>query len=366
MLFLHPADDGSADAAPARVPIDRKAGLCLERALLAADEAARLAEVESALAADRNLANWALSTAEAGLGRTVNRIEEAASWLAERLVTELSSALAHDGAASPSDDIDWRLPALVKRLFTYERQQVDVERRLESEKLDALKELAYGASHEINNPLANIAARAQTLLDDEQDPQRRQKLIAMHRQAMRAHEMISDLMLFARPPKLQPMSFSLPDLIRKVVSPLRALAQENSVQLDCVESELQFDICADETQLGVALHAVVKNAIEAVDEGGHVSVVIRRSDVADTSWIEILVRDDGPGVSAEVRRHMFDPFYSGREAGRGLGFGLSKCWRIVTDHGGQVLVQSPAGGGAEISILLPLLNDTTKEQSQDP
>jgi C4-dicarboxylate-specific signal transduction histidine kinase len=51
---------------------------------------------------------------------------------------------------------------------------------------------------------------------------------------------------------------------------------------------------------------------------------------------------------------MFDPFYSGREAGRGLGFGLSKCWRIVTDHGGQVVVGCPAGGGAEVSILLPL------------
>ena len=67
----------------------------------------------------------------------------------------------------------------------------------------ALKELAYGASHEINNPLANIAARAQTLLEDEPDPERRRKLTAIHRQAMRAHEMIADLMLFARPPKLE-------------------------------------------------------------------------------------------------------------------------------------------------------------------
>ena len=217
-----------------------------------------------------------------------------------------------------------------------------------------MKELAYGASHEINNPLANIAARAQTLLDDEQDPQRRQKLIAIHRQAMRAHEMISDLMLFARPPKLNPTSFSPPELIRKVVGGLSTLAEERSVQVDCVDSEFSGEISGDETQLGVALHAVVKNAIEAVDEGGRVSVAIRRSDIAGEPWIEIVVGDDGPGISAEVRRHMFDPFFSGREAGRGLGFGLSKCWRIVTDHGGQVVVRCPAGGGAEVSILLPL------------
>ena len=362
MLFLQPAADGSAHDAPARLPVDDAAGLHLERALLAADEATRLAEVECALATDRNLANWALSTAESRLGRTINRVEQAAGWLAEHLVTELVMTLRGDVAESSSDGIDWRLPALAKKLFDCEQQQADFERRLEREKLDAMKELAYGASHEINNPLANIAARAQTLLDDEQDPQRRQKLIAIHRQAMRAHEMISDLMLFARPPKLNLTSFSLPELIRKAAGGLAVLAKERSVQVDCVQSELLGEISGDETQLVVALHAVVKNAIEAVDEGGHVSVIVRRSDIAGGPWVEIVVSDDGLGVSAEVRRHMFDPFYSGREAGRGLGFGLSKCWRIVTDHGGQVVVHSPAGGGSEISILLPLSINAATEQ----
>ncbi len=77
----------------------------------------------------------------------------------------------------------------------------DFERRLEEEKLAALVELAYGASHEINNPLANIATRAQVLLREEPHPERRRMLSAIHAQAMRAHEMIADLMLFARPPR---------------------------------------------------------------------------------------------------------------------------------------------------------------------
>ena len=68
---------------------------------------------------------------------------------------------------------------------------------------------------------------------------------------------------------------------------------------------------------------------------------------------EVIVRDDGPGISEAVRRHLFDPFFSGREAGRGLGFGLSKCWRIVTDHGGRVVVNNVEGGGAEFTIALP-------------
>ena len=62
----------------------------------------------------------------------------------------------------------------------------------------------------------------------------------------------------------------------------------------------------------------------------------------------------GPGFSEEERQHLFDPFYSGREAGRGLGFGLSKCWRIVRNHGGRIDVQSDPGRGATFEITLPV------------
>jgi signal transduction histidine kinase len=354
MLFLQPAVDGSASGAPARFPLDDAAGVHLEQALLAADGATRLAAVEHALAADRNLASWALATAENRLGRTVNRSDEAAQWLADHLVAELKAVLRGEDTVPLSTGIEWRLPVLVEKLFDCDQRLADFERRLEHEKLEAMKELAYGASHEINNPLANIAARAQTLLDDEQDPQRRQKLIAIHRQAMRAHEMIADLMLFARPPKLNQAPVKLVELIHKVVVGLSALAAERGIRLESADGEFTPEISGDPIQLGVALDAIVRNAIEAIDDGGRVSIAIRRSDIAGGPWAAIVVGDDGPGISAEVRRHMFDPFYSGREAGRGLGFGLSKCWRIVTDHGGQVVVHSPAGGGAEISILLPL------------
>jgi len=218
-----------------------------------------------------------------------------------------------------------------------------------------MKELAYGASHEINNPLANIAARAQTLLDDENDPGRRQKLVAIHRQAMRAHEMISDLMLFARPPKLKTAPFDIAKLSREVVEQLRPLAEENHITLISGAGGDAIQVIGDSTQLGIAIHALVKNALEASQEGGRVEVEVRCGATDGRNTAENDVIDDGPGISDEVRKHLFDPFFSGREAGRGLGFGLSKCWRIVTDHGGEVVVdRRRTGAGARISILLPL------------
>jgi signal transduction histidine kinase len=351
MLFLQlPAD--AAAPAPPPVPLSESAALSLERALLARDPSERLSEVAAALAADRNAATWAMRSAELKSGRTINRIEDAVAWLGGRLVGELHPALTSSSSDAAGNSIDWRLPAIISALAAVERQNAEFERRLEHEKLEALKELAYGASHEINNPLANIAARAQTLLDDEAEPDRRRRLEAIHRQAMRAHEMIADLMLFARPPKLQRMPCDLASVVERVVAEFRDLASENDVELLFQHAEPEvIQLSVDATQLGVAIAALVKNAIEA--SGGEVRVSVRRESVADRWLAEVLIADNGPGISAQVRRHMFDPFFSGREAGRGLGFGASKAWRIVTDHGGQVIVRNPSHG-AEVAIQLPM------------
>jgi signal transduction histidine kinase len=223
----------------------------------------------------------------------------------------------------------------------------EFERRLEREKLAALKELAYGASHEINNPLANIATRAQILLKDEAHPER-------HAQAMRAHEMIADLMLFASPPALVLAEVDLNGLVEQVVASWRDRAQEQSTELAFSASADPTVAAADATQVAVAVDAVVRNALEAVAAGGRVRVTVRRSELEGSGSVEILVADSGPGMSVETRRHAFDPFFSGREAGRGLGFGLSKCWRIIDEHGGEVLLASAPGAGTEVTLRLPI------------
>jgi signal transduction histidine kinase len=89
--------------------------------------------------------------------------------------------------------------------------------------------------------------------------------------------------------------------------------------------------------------------LEAIGHHGHVQIGLRRLP----GRVEIRVTDDGPGILPEHRRHLFDPFYSARQAGRGLGFGLSKCWRIVTNHGGLIDVESEPGQGATFTITLP-------------
>ncbi|MEN0111169.1 MAG: HAMP domain-containing sensor histidine kinase [Planctomycetota bacterium] len=229
------------------------------------------------------------------------------------------------------------------------RSEVDFEAELRKAKLDALKELAYGASHEINNPLANIALRAQTLLKRERDAEKRKALEAMHRAAMRAHEMISDLMLFARPPRAEPESIDLRDVARRAIEHLGSTAEADGCDLVATERSTPITAFADPAPIGVAVRAAIQNGIDAVGSGGR--VVVEALECAGQPSLR--VSDNGPGLSPEACRHAFDPFFSGREAGRGLGFGLAKCWRIVTDHGGSVSLDSPVSGGAVLTITLP-------------
>lgn len=227
------------------------------------------------------------------------------------------------------------------------------EKTLQQEKLDSLKELAYGAGHEVNNPLANISSRAQTLLMDEQDPERRKKLATINSQAMRAHEMIADLMLFAKPPDLQPETLDLVELIDGLIKELNPQAELQGTELYRIGQSDALMITADPVQLAVAVRAVCTNSLEALGSMGRVEIEACTKVEGDLDWVEIKISDSGPGLSSEASRHLFDPFYSGREAGRGLGFGLSKCWRIVSLHQGRIDVESRPGQGAVFSLVLP-------------
>lgn len=243
------------------------------------------------------------------------------------------------------------LSNLCQKLLRLGALERDFARAVQTARLEAMKELAYGAGHEINNPLANISARAQTLLAEERDPERRRKLAAINTQAFRAHEMIADMMLFARPPQLKPGEVNLCELLARITQDLQARALEQRTGLTFERLEQPLTIRADAVQLTVAIAAVCVNALEALREGGRIDVHVHPLHHADYV-AELVVADDGPGIPAEVRPRLFDPFFSGREAGRGLGMGLAKCWRIVTSHGGEIAVEDRSPRGTIFRIRL--------------
>jgi signal transduction histidine kinase len=217
-------------------------------------------------------------------------------------------------------------------------------------KLEALAEFAAGAGHEINNPLATIIGRAQLLLKDERDPQRRQMLMSIGAQAYRIRDMIGDTMLFGRPPLPEFKTVNLRDVFDGIVKKQdEELANEGcSVTKNVPETIL---LRADPVQLSIVLSELLRNSRKALSpNGGEIQIAARQE--SDQAIIEMI--DHGPGFTDLERQHAFDPFFSGRQAGRGLGFGLSKCWRIVDQHAGSIEIQSAPDGPTTARIAWPI------------
>jgi len=227
-----------------------------------------------------------------------------------------------------------------------------LEQRLRDAKLAALAEFAAGAGHEVNNPLASIIICAESLLRGESDPERRRLLATIGGQAYRIRDMIGDVMLFARPPKPAFEELDLAATVRHVISRFSGQAAERRITL-AGDHDAVVTIQADRVQLSIVVSELLRNSLQAVEDGGTIRIDVRPVDEAAGADGLLIVSDDGRGLSEADRQHLFDPFYSGRQAGRGLGFGLSKCWRIVTGHGGRIDVSENARAGLTFTVRWP-------------
>ena len=224
----------------------------------------------------------------------------------------------------------------------------EFERRLTDAKMASLAEFAAGAGHEIHNPLATIAGRVQLLLLNESHPERRRSLGIILAQALRVRDMIGDLMLFARPPEPNPVSI---DVQSAIAVACERLAPEADALGCCLRQSdgPAVTACCDPDHLQVILAEIIRNGLEAAAAGGTVHVDLR----SEASRTIIEVQDSGDGWTPLDREHAFDPFYSGRQAGRGLGFGLSKCWRLLQMNGGNLSLPVDAAGITRVRIELP-------------
>lgn len=245
-----------------------------------------------------------------------------------------------------------RLEADVDHLHgALEEQRESETARLQGQKLATLAEFAAGAGHEINNPLAVISGQAQYLLGHEADPGHQRALHTIIAQTQRIHDLLTELMQFARPSRPQKRPVDLSGLLREVTSALFDLAAMRQVRLECPELEHPIEMLADPRQLRTALTALLRNAIEAAPAEGWAGIRVR---TPTPDRVDLLVEDNGRGPSPAQLEHLFDPFFSGRQAGRGRGLGLPTAWRLAREHGGNVYFDDLSPGLTRFVLTLPL------------
>jgi len=253
----------------------------------------------------------------------------------------------NEPADKPQPTTDCMLQQLARMTQRQRSLEESFDRRLHETKLDAIKELAYGLSHEINNPLANISTRAQQLQRAEQDSSRVATLQRIIDQVYRAHEMIADLMFYANPPTANLSPCDVTPIVQSVTDSFDEETQRQNIRLEMTAPEEPTMVSADGEMIGEAVRVLIRNAVEAIGCQGTIIVSI----VGNGDQVKIHIADSGPGLSDKARRHAFDPYFSGREAGRGLGLGLCRAYRIARLHNAEIsLTGGPAGCVATIAL----------------
>ncbi len=235
-----------------------------------------------------------------------------------------------------------------------ERLRALNEHLVRAEKLAAAGALAAGVAHEVNNPLASISSLIQILqsrpLTAENEAETREMLRLASTQIARISQVLRDMMDFARqrPPARAPI-----DIARIVESGIRLASFDKAFKQLRVRVDFDADaprVSADADQLQQVFLNLLLNARDAMPDGGDLRV--RTFSDRDSGEVVVEVSDTGHGISADALPHVFDPFFSTKRAGTGLG--LAVCYGIVTAHGGRITIESNEGRGTTARVALPI------------
>ncbi len=216
-----------------------------------------------------------------------------------------------------------------------------------------LYDLAYGLSHEINNPLGNISARAQVLLGSESDPLRKKYLTTIAQQAQRAHEMLAELMYCVQPPQLTTHRIDLAKWLMSLRERLESLCQGYRMRLELPSAPTPFWTLLDSAALEEVVRCAVKNACEASRPGDPISIQLEIRKRSEGWWVVISVRDQGIGLKAGEADRAWNLYYSGRDSGRGLGLGLARIDRLMAAQQGWAEWNPTGQVGCCLDLYLP-------------
>lgn len=243
------------------------------------------------------------------------------------------------------------LSLFIKRAAVEENNK-KLEMQLQhSERLAFVGELSAGIAHELNEPLGRILGFAQLVkkngsLTEQQDTD----IDRIIKASLYTREIIKKLMLFSRQMPRQINEVNLNVLVSNILYFIDIRFQSRGIKIvERLDQHLPV-IEADSVQISQVLVNLITNAIHAMAGGGKIAIATKRKQ----NQVSLVVSDTGSGMSNEVKRKIFEPFYTTKPVGQGTGLGLSVVQGIVEEHKGKILVSSSPGKGSRFEIVLPL------------
>ena len=249
------------------------------------------------------------------------------------------------------DTVAKEVVLLIERLQA-EEERIKLQDQLRhADRLATIGQLSAGVAHELNEPLGSILGFAQLAIKSAELPQQTiqdlEKIVAA---TLHAREVVKKLMLFSRqlPPRTDKVDLN--QMVEDGLYFLEARCIKAGIEL---VRDLHPDlpkVTADPSQLHQVLVNLVVNALQAMPEGGRLTI----RTMACNNHVSLIVEDTGSGMSREVMQQIFIPFFTTKEIGEGTGLGLPVVHGIVTAHGGSIKVESEVGHGSRFEILLPV------------
>jgi signal transduction histidine kinase len=287
--------------------------------------------------------------------RLAHRVEAALADK-QRLVVELQQR---------NDELSDQTALLTQSLVLreqVERERADLEEQLRhSQKLDAVGKLAGGIARDFGDLLTAISSHS-TRLEQRLEGEDLEDVREIHSAAERAAMLTRRLLAFGRKQALEPRRVMLDELVPETLPLLRPLVDAN-VTFEYTQPQESFPVDVDPVQLQQVLVNLALNARDAIGEHGRVTLALERADLFSDSarsgldlprgqYACISVADDGAGMDDETRRHLFEPFFSTKA--EGIGLGLATSYGIVRRSGGDMRALTRLGAGTRVEILLPL------------
>lgn len=301
--------------------------------------------------------------------------------------------VAHDGAIVWLQDLvsvvvkdgrpRWRRGIMVditrKKKEELEKSKLEEQLR-QAQKIEAIGRLAGGVAHDFNNKLSVILGYADLLKNAAAPDKARGYINQIIKAANQSRDITHQLLAFSRKEVISPQIVDLNNLVKSAWKGLGRLIRED-IRFEVGLAEDLWPIHMDPTQVDQVIMNLIVNARDAMENGGRLVVetanVLLDADfsrnypeIAAAEYVQLAVSDTGCGMSAETRQHIFEPFYTTKETGRGTGLGLATVYGIVSQNKGLVLVESELGVGSTFKVFFPRctmdLRETGEESVEAP
>ena len=243
-------------------------------------------------------------------------------------------------------------------IFKDLRERLRIERELremqqallQSEKLAAMGRLTSQIAHELNNPIYGIMNTLELLKTEIPPESKRRRILELSlSEIQRLAEMLKNMLSFSKPEEEKRRPVKINELVEGILLVMEKQMKESNIKVETYFDETLPEVMASTNQMRQVVLNLLKNAKEAMPKGGSLTVRTSQKD----HKVIVAIQDTGVGVPEELRDKIFEAFFTTKQKVKGVGLGLSVCYGIIKDHGGEIRVESEVDKGTTFTILLP-------------